>query len=49
MVTLKVADILAESVVDGLGIRTVVFFQGWPRRCPGCGFAPLVSFVCVSE
>ena len=28
MVTLKVADILAESVVDGLGIRTVVFFQG---------------------
>lgn len=27
MVTLKVADILAESVVDGLGIRTVVFFK----------------------
>ena len=44
MVTLKVADILAESVVDGLGIRTVVFFQGCPRHCPGCHNAPLISF-----
>ncbi|MEG0831422.1 MAG: 4Fe-4S cluster-binding domain-containing protein, partial [Acidaminococcaceae bacterium] len=33
---LKVADILAESVVDGVGIRTVVFLQGCPRHCKGC-------------
>ena len=44
MVTLKVADILAESVVDGLGIRTVVFFQGCPRHCQGCHNATLIPF-----
>ncbi len=32
----KVANILSESVVDGSGIRVVVFFQGCPRRCSGC-------------
>lgn len=44
MVTLKVADVLAESVVDGTGIRTVVFFQGCPRHCPGCHNEPLIPF-----
>ena len=44
MVTLKVADVLAESVVDGTGIRTVVFFQGCPRHCPGCHNEPLLPF-----
>ncbi|MDD3806285.1 MAG: 4Fe-4S cluster-binding domain-containing protein, partial [bacterium] len=25
-----------ESVVDGPGLRTVLFTQGCPRSCPGC-------------
>lgn len=41
---LRVADILAESVVDGIGIRTVVFFKGCPRHCPGCHNAALIPF-----
>ena len=30
------AGIVEESVVDGPGLRAVVFFQGCPHRCPGC-------------
>lgn len=33
---LRVAGIVKESVVDGPGLRLVVFTQGCSRRCPGC-------------
>ncbi len=33
---LRVAGVITESVVDGPGIRTVVFAQGCPRACKGC-------------
>lgn len=33
---LRVAGIVRESVVDGPGLRLVVFVQGCPHRCPGC-------------
>lgn len=33
---MRVAAVLRESIVDGPGIRTVIFFQGCPRHCPGC-------------
>ncbi|RCX18433.1 anaerobic ribonucleoside-triphosphate reductase activating protein [Anaerobacterium chartisolvens] len=33
---LRVAGIVKESIVDGPGIRFVVFAQGCPHRCPGC-------------
>ncbi|MGI5892219.1 MAG: anaerobic ribonucleoside-triphosphate reductase activating protein [Bacillota bacterium] len=33
---IKIAGILKESVVDGPGIRMVVFCQGCPHDCPGC-------------
>ena len=32
----RLADIVAESVVDGSGIRVTAFFQGCPRACEGC-------------
>ncbi len=41
---LKVASILPESVVDGVGIRTVVFLQGCPRHCLGCHNEKLIPF-----
>ncbi len=33
---LDVADIIGDSVVDGPGLRTVVFCQGCVHNCPGC-------------
>lgn len=33
---LKLAGIIRESIVDGPGIRFVVFAQGCPHHCPGC-------------
>jgi anaerobic ribonucleoside-triphosphate reductase activating protein len=34
--SVRVAGISRESVVDGPGLRTVLFTQGCPRSCPGC-------------
>ncbi|MDD4085058.1 MAG: anaerobic ribonucleoside-triphosphate reductase activating protein [Acidaminococcaceae bacterium] len=44
MTILKVADILRESIVDGKGMRAVVFFQGCPRHCRGCHNEQLLPF-----
>lgn len=33
---LRIAGIIKESIVDGPGIRLVVFTQGCRHRCPGC-------------
>ncbi|MCI1966076.1 MAG: anaerobic ribonucleoside-triphosphate reductase activating protein [Oscillospiraceae bacterium] len=33
---LRVCGIEPESIVDGKGIRFVVFVQGCPHHCPGC-------------
>lgn len=33
---LRLAGIIRESIVDGPGMRFVVFVQGCPHRCPGC-------------
>ena len=34
--SLRLAGLVKESVVDGPGLRAVVFVQGCPHRCPGC-------------
>lgn len=36
MGALRIAGTVGESIVDGPGIRYVVFTQGCPHHCPGC-------------
>ncbi len=36
MQRLRVANITTDSIVDGQGLRLVVFTQGCKRRCKGC-------------
>lgn len=33
---IRIAGTINESIVDGPGIRYVVFTQGCPHHCPGC-------------
>ncbi|EMA6343578.1 anaerobic ribonucleoside-triphosphate reductase activating protein [Bacillus cytotoxicus] len=33
---MRVMNMIHDSVVDGEGLRTVVFFAGCPHRCFGC-------------
>ncbi len=33
---LRISGIVRESIVDGPGLRYVVFVQGCPHGCPGC-------------
>ncbi|HEY4599957.1 MAG TPA: anaerobic ribonucleoside-triphosphate reductase activating protein [Cerasibacillus sp.] len=33
---MKVMNIIHDSVVDGEGLRTVIFFAGCPHQCLGC-------------
>lgn len=36
MATIRLAGVIQESIVDGPGMRYVVFTQGCPHHCPGC-------------
>jgi anaerobic ribonucleoside-triphosphate reductase activating protein len=36
LATVRISGVVNESVVDGPGIRTVVFFQGCCHECSGC-------------
>lgn len=33
---LRIAGTVSDSIVDGPGIRYVIFTQGCPHHCPGC-------------
>lgn len=34
--TIRVCDLISDSIVDGPGLRLAVFTQGCPHKCPGC-------------
>ena len=34
--SIRIAGVVRESIVDGPGIRFVIFCQGCPHHCQGC-------------
>lgn len=36
MTDIRISGIVEESIVDGPGLRYVLFAQGCPHECPGC-------------
>ena len=46
---LRVAGVIDESIVDGPGIRFVIFTQGCPHNCPGCHNPQTHDFSCITE
>lgn len=34
--SIRIAGVIRQSIVDGPGLRMVVFAQGCPLHCPGC-------------
>ena len=49
---IRYANIVNESLVDGLGLRTVAFLQGCVRHCEGChnpGLLPMTGGIEIDE
>lgn len=41
---IRLASLIHDSIVDGEGIRSVVFTQGCPHNCPGCHNQKTIPF-----
>lgn len=42
--TIRLASLIHDSIVDGEGLRSVIFTQGCPHNCPGCHNAQTQPF-----
>ena len=41
------ASLQPDSIVDGEGVRTVIWTQGCPHACPGCQIRGLMTLMVV--
>lgn len=41
---IRLASFVHDSIVDGDGLRSVIFVQGCPHNCPGCHNQKAISF-----